>query len=230
MESDANAASTVTDYWFPSGGGLFVAGSDPKQPLLLFVHQDESTLETQVAVLDTASGHMKLITNDAGEKFEPRTFNAPEYGGETLLAVLIDRQTLAIYRNLGDADGYWTRIEEIQLPEGETNTALYSIEPVASPRGQTGINGTTYFSLAAYQFDDFTHPGDTSLWLLGLGSDPNGRFCRRLDEGSISDKPQTRYEPETYLGTSDLFLFYNIANAVNPELGQTRVVKTGISY
>jgi hypothetical protein len=230
MESDANTVSPVINYWYPSGGGRFVAGPDPKQPLLVFVRQDASTLETQIALMDTASGHTKLITNDAGEKFEPRPFNAPEYGGELLLAVIIDRLTLAIYRNLGDPDGYWTRIEEMQLPESETNTALYSMKPVASPKGKIGINGISYFSLAAYQINSRSHPGDTSLWLLGLGSDSNGRFCRKVDEGSIPDKPQTRYEPETYLGTSDLFFYYNIENAVDPELGQIRVVNTGISY
>ena len=88
----------------------------------------------------------------------------------------------------------------------------------------------TDFSLAAYQINSRSHPGDTSLWLLGLGSDSSGHFCRKVDEGSIPDKPQTRYEPETYLGTSDLFFYYNIENAVDPELGQIRVVNTGISY
>lgn len=228
-DSSANSISPVPNYWLPSGGGFFVPGPAPDRPFLLFVHKNEETLETQVALLDTVSGQMKLITNDAGDKYEPHAFNAPEYGGEMLIAVLIDRLTLAIYRNIGDANGYWTRIEEISLPEGETNTWLYSMEPVSGLEGQSGINGVSYFSLAANQFDN-PYLGDTSLWLLGLGNNPDGRFCRRVDEGSIPDRPQFRFEPETYLGSHDLFYFYNENNPVNPLLGQTRVVKTGINF
>lgn len=229
VESDPDNTFPVSGFHFPSAGARFVSGPDPAIPQLLYVHKDETTPETQIALLDTGSNQVQIITNDAGEKFEPRMFKAAEFGGESLIAALIDRQTLAIYRDLGAPDGYWTRIEELYLPAGETNTVLYSMKPVDSPAGQIGINGTTYFSLVANQFNSVSNPGDTSMWLLGLGTDPGGRLCRRLDEGAITGASGFRYEPETYLGDNDLFFFYNVANPADPELGQLRVVKTGIT-
>jgi hypothetical protein len=229
ISSDADTSYPVNDYYFPSAGARFIAGPDPTVPLLLHIHQDPSKLDTQIALLDTATGQLTILTNDSGEKFEPRAFNAPEFGGEMLIAALIDRQTLAIYRDLGDPDGFWTRIEELRLPDGEVNNVLYSVKPVDGPPGQDGINGITYFSLVANQYDSASDPGDTSMWLLGLGTDPNGRICRRVDEGAITGAVGFRYEPETYPSNSSLFFYYNVANPSDRELGQLRVVDTGIS-
>jgi hypothetical protein len=38
---------------------------------------------------------------------------------------------------------------------------------------------------------------DTSIWLLGLGNDPQRRIVRRVDDGGVTGKKDYRYEPET---------------------------------
>jgi hypothetical protein len=209
-EADADNQQIVDGYYFPSGGGRFIAEPETGRAQLLYTETvSEDPLETQIALRDVESGEVRVITNDAGAKIEPRQFRAPEYGGELLILSLIDRDRVAIYRDLDDGSGYWTRIEELTLPEGQSQRFLYSIKPLGGPTGDDGIDGVSYFSLVANADNDKV-TDDSAMWILGLGNEGE-RLCRRVDPGAVTGDPAFRYEPEPYLGSSEVFLIYNVA-------------------
>lgn len=169
----------------------------------------------QVTLVDTEKGSSCVITDDAGHKIDPWLWQAPEYGGEWLLAVNIDGKELAIYRDLRKNLEPWQRIASIALPSG--SPPLKSVEPV---NGGRGAFGRSYFTAQAGGDKD----ADTSIWLLGF--EPNGQpLVRRLDEGAIIAKKARRLDPETLIGDRELFVYYTLLGDGPPQL---RLCKTGI--
>ncbi len=208
-EETADDGRVVPDYYAESGGGRFIEAPGTGRIELLHTVATSRlpTLQTQIALLDVESGETRIITDDGGIKYEPRTFRAPEYGDELLLLSIIDRERIAIYRDLQDGSGRWTRVEELELPAGEPLRYLVSIKPVGGRPGRTGVGGVSYFTLAANR-DDADFATDAAIWLLGLGTGPE-RLCRRLDPGAETQTEALRFEPESYLGATELFAFYN---------------------
>jgi hypothetical protein len=51
---------------------------------------------------------------------------------------------------------------------------------------------------------------DTSIWILGLGSDPQRRLVRRVDDGGVTGKKDYRHEPETCSGPDEVFVYYSV--------------------
>ena len=174
----------------------------------------------QVTLLDTKTGKTTRITDEPGEKFDTFGFFAPEFDGEMLVGANIDRKRFAIFRDTKKDGSYWTKIAELTLPEDSPFKFIYSVEPAAP---ETGINGVSYFTLNATETAQ-SNRGETgraaqngSIWLLGLGKDPEVRVVRRLDEGATSGIRTVRYESESMLGKDELFVYYERRN---PETGR----------
>lgn len=185
---------------------------------------------TQVVLLDTRTGRSQVVTDEPGDKFDTYGFHAPEFGGELLMMANIDRERLAIYRDVKKDEGPWQKIAELRLPADSPFKFIYSCEPIA---GDTGVNGTSYFSLNATRTKG-ANRGETgrtekdgSIWVFSLGSDPSRWLVRRVDEGAVSGIQTTRYESESFVGTDEVFLYYE---RKDPETGrgELRRCRTGI--
>lgn len=96
------------------------------------------------------------------------------------------------------------------------------------------MNGVSYFSLNATRTPG-SNRGETgraardgSIWVFGLGKDPANRLVRRVDEGAVSSIQTTRYESESFVGTDEVFIYYE---RKSPETGrgELRRCRTGIS-
>jgi hypothetical protein len=225
-EFAADAPQTVRAYYPASGGGRFLVDRATGRTKLLYsiVVSTDPELRTQLALKDLDSGRVDIITDDGGQKFEPRQFNAVEYGDELLIASLIDRDRVAIYRDLNDGSGYWTRIEELTLPPGQSQRFLYSIKPVTVPGAPDGIGGTSYFTLVA-NAENNLRTSDGAMWVFGLG-DGAERLCRRVDQGAVTGDALTRFEPEPFPGSEELFVIYNVLTGAEPQLS---VANTGLT-
>lgn len=176
------------------------------------------TETTQVSLLDTDKGTVRVVTADAGAKHDPWLWHAPEFGGELLLGVNLDQCTLAIYRDQArDGKAPWTRIAEIRLPAEAPHQQLKSCEPV---NGGRGAFGRSWFTAQAGDDKD----PDTSIWLLGF--DPQGNHTiRRLDDGAVTRKPARRLDPESLVAASGLFAYYTLVGDGPTQLHRCR---TGI--
>jgi catechol 2,3-dioxygenase-like lactoylglutathione lyase family enzyme len=185
---------------------------------------------TQVELLDTRTGRRQVLTNEPGDKFDTYGFRAPEFGGELLMMANIDRQRLAIYRDVAKDGSPWQKIAELRLPADSPFKYIYSCEPIA---GETGVKGTSYFSLNATRTKG-ANRGETgraerdgSIWVFSLGQDPASRVVRRVDEGAASGIQTTRYESESFVGSDEVFIYYE---RKNPETGRGELCRcrTGI--
>lgn len=177
---------------------------------------DRST--TQVSLLDTNTGQVRVITADDGAKYDPWLWHAPEFNGELLLCVNIDERALAIYRDKKrDGTTPWKRIAEIRLPSEALHQQLKSCEPV---NGGSGAFGRSWFTAQGGDDND----ADTSIWLLGF--DKSGQHTvRRLDNGADTKTTARRLDPETLVGERELFVYYTRLTGQGSEL---RLCRTGV--
>ena len=184
----------------------------------------------QVVLLDTRTGQRQIVTDEPGDKFDTYGFRAPEFGGELLMMANIDRDRLAIYRDVKKDGSPWQKIAELRLPADSPFKYIYSCEPIAP---DTGVNGVSYFSLNATK-NKGANRGETgrvekdgSIWVFGLGKNPANRLVRRVDEGAVSGIQTTRYESEAFVGAGEVFIYYE---RKDPETGrgELRCCRTGI--
>lgn len=185
----------------------------------------------QVVLLDTRTGQHQIVTDEPGDKFDTYGFRAPEFAGELLMMANIDRQRLAIYRDVKKDGSPWQKIAELRLPPDSPFQYIYSCEPIAS---ETGVNGVSYFSLNATRTAG-SNRGETgraardgSIWVFGLGKDPANRLVRRVDEGAVSGIQATRYESESFVGAGEVFIYYERKDPQTGR-GELRRCRTGIS-
>jgi len=175
------------------------------------------TEPSQVTLVDTDTGKSHVITDDAGHKIDPWLWNAPEFGGELLLAANVDGRALALYRDVERDGSPWQRIATLGLPADAPHPALKSVEPV---NGGRGAFGRSYFTVQAGDDKD----SDTSIWLFGFSADGN-HLVRRLDDGAVTGKPARRLDPESFIGERELFVYYNL---VGDGPSQMRRCRTGV--
>jgi hypothetical protein len=170
----------------------------------------------QVHLLNTEDDSQQVITDDPGEKIDPWLWRAPEFKGESLLAVNVDGKALGIYRDRTPGEP-WARIATIRLPEDAPHQRLKSVEPV---NGGNGAFGKSYFTVQAGDDGD----PDTSIWLFGF--DLNGKHVvRRLDDGLNTGKRGRRLDPESLVGRTELFVYYSL---IGQSPSQLRLVRTGV--
>lgn len=193
-----------------------------------FVREDTpvaSNGRIPVVPLQTPPPPTGLFTDEVSARTNVWPFNAPEFNNEPCYAAVVDGTAIAIYRDLHDnPDGWFRRIATFTLPVGTSQRFLYSMRPLA---GQRGFNGVSYFTCAAFENDDPSNPGDSGIWLFGLGPSTNHALVRRLDEGAAStNRFAGRSAPITVIGTNEVYCYYRS----NDGAGGThyRLAKTGL--
>jgi hypothetical protein len=104
---------------------------------------------------------------------------------------------------------------------------MRSMEPLVSQRG---AGGASYFTVLAAPTPKTYARTDTSIWLLGLGRDPQRRLVRRVDDGGVTGKKDYRYEPETSSGAGEIFVYYTVDKTEpgKPVVHGLRRCRTGI--
>ncbi len=208
-----HAGGSRNGRWLPDSADIAYSGIPPAQPV-----------PTQIARYRTAAGTPALISNDSGDKTDVCGFLAPEFDGELCYAAVVDHTAIAVYRDLQDnANGLYTRIATLTFPPTAPPRYIYSLEPL---QGLRGFNGVSYFTFAAYQNNDPVNPGDSAIWLVGLGPDDDHHVARRVDEGAGSGLVADRREPKTVIGDREVFLYYSRQNGTEPT--QLRLAKTGL--
>jgi hypothetical protein len=176
------------------------------------------TEPSQVTLVDTDTGKSRVITGDEGHKVDPWLWNAPEFGGELLLAANVDSRALAIYRDVKHDGSPWQRIATLTLPANAPHQTLKSVEPISGGRGAFG---KSYFTVQAGNDKD----KDISIWLLGFSSDGK-HLIRRLDDGAQTGRVARRLDPESHLGERELFVYYTLVGDGPSQLHRCR---TGVS-
>jgi len=191
-------------------------------PEFLFVQRQEGAPYGQVARANADTGAVQVLTNDEGEKNDPGLFIAPEFGGEICLMASVDNRAVGIYRDLKSPDGCWTRVATLTVPADFPYQFISSPEPIAPA---TGLGGTSYVALLARQTKDRNSPG--GIWVLGLGTDPEKRVVRRVDDTTGASTQSMVLEPEPYVGTHEAYVYYNFYDAIAGKHGLRRAA-TGI--
>ncbi len=232
--SDAAPASAVS---LPSQGGVPHNGRwIPGTAELVYVR---SGFPVQLARFNPATGGDAILTDDGGSKTDAFAFFAPEFGGELCYACVVDRTGIAIYRDLHRDGGLFDRVATLTIPASESARFIFDMKPVA---GLRGFNGVSWFSCVACQNSDTAGPGTCHVWLLGLGTAPAYRHPMPQPATGRNDlctewKPYAlkvsdplaggiAREPETVIGTDELFCFYSRQNGAGPV--QLRRARTGL--
>jgi len=192
-------------------------------PEFLFVHRPPGATCGQIAKANADTGEVTVLTHDEGEKDDPNLFRAPEFGGEICLMASVDNRAIAIYRDLKSPDGFWTRVATLTVPAELPYQFISSPEPIAPA---TGLGGASYMALLARQSKDRNSPG--SIWVLGLGTDPENRLARRVDDGAVTGEQAALLEPEPFVGTHEVFVYYNYFGTAGGGHGLRRA-RTGLS-
>lgn len=214
----------VPYYWVGSSAPRWLHGTTRiVYPRLVKMNPNQ----IEIAVFDVATGKGAVLTDDGGSKDEVWGFVAPEYDGEVLYAAQLDNKEIAIYRDLKDRGGRLTKIATLKLPEKCPHQFMRSMEPLVSLRGAGGVS---YFTVLAAPTPKTYARTDTSIWLLGLGKDPQRRIVRRVDDGGVTGKKDYRYEPETSSGPGEIFVYYTVDKTKpgHPTLFGLRRARTGV--
>lgn len=190
------AAATVAGRWLPGGVGL------------AFPMTVADSGWTQIGWLDPVTGQAHSVTDDEGSKTDMWGFLAPEFGGELCLAAVVDQTAIAVYRDLRDnTNGHFRRVATLTLPASTPPALLHSMRPI---EGLRGFNGVTYFAACASQ--SLGTPGDSGVWVFGLGPATNGILTRRVDQTpsglANSNTPSIRSEPRLVAVGHELRCYY----------------------
>jgi hypothetical protein len=154
-----------------------------------------SQTTSEIFRLETSSGTYTQISNEpASYKTSIIAFKAPEYGNELMYAFVADKQELVILRDTGN--GFQRFV--ILNPNDTAHPYMYSPEMFQ-------INGITYFAVIMQDSSDYHTYTDGAIYVLGFGSDTANRIVRRIDNGT----PGKRLEPEIYIGSEEVFVFFN---------------------
>ncbi|MFP4322730.1 MAG: BPSS1187 family protein, partial [Anaerolineales bacterium] len=160
---------------------------------LLTFSQRSGPAQGQVHVLDTTSNQITQISTDDGDKTDPYGWFAPEYNGELLILAIVDNSSIAVYHaETGE------RLATFRPPPSASFDFVSSAEPFV-------VDGRSYMSLVIKDANNnrqrFT---DSEVWLFGLDD-----YAERCDSG---ESGLARSDPEVFIGTSAVFVYYNVIN------------------
>ncbi|MSU59485.1 MAG: hypothetical protein EXS35_15160 [Pedosphaera sp.] len=210
-----HAGGSRNGNWLPGGTDLVYRSTWTNSPF------------TQIARYHTATGTAQIISTNSGDKTDVCGFLAPELNGELLYAAVVSHTNITLYRDLHDnTNGFYTALPPFAFPANAPQRFIYSFEPLP---GLRGFNGVSYFSFAAFANNDPDNPGDSAMWLLGLGPDANHPIIRRLDadpQNTNNAAVAGRRDPKLFVGERGLFCYYSLADGANPV--QVRLAQTGV--
>jgi hypothetical protein len=167
-----------------------------------FVYTKQTGINTgQLAIYNTNTSSETIITNDPDIKNYSYGWFAPEYN-ELLVMCIVNDSTLGIYKNNGNA--FWDRIAILEAPP-----SAYPFRFFGSPEPFV-VNGKTFVSFVLKTVYTNSSYVDAEVWVMDLEPDINNRFMLRCDNGLPNTK---RTDPESYLGTNEVFIYYNVVNA-----------------
>ncbi|MEM7662619.1 MAG: hypothetical protein AAF292_10245 [Pseudomonadota bacterium] len=153
----------------------------------------------QILLVNAATGEERVITDDAGIKFDPFPWFAPEFGGAIAVHATVNETDLAIYVDRGGP--LFERIATLTPPAETDLKYVQSAEPFVSE------GGISYITLTLK--DDpgsvFTDVSDSEIWIYGIDDGPN-RFTLDCGDGQ-PDK--VRHEAESVSGTDQILVYYN---------------------
>lgn len=114
------------------------------------------------------------------------------------------------------------------LRAGSPHPSMRSVEPLLSLRGAGGVS---YFTVLAAPAPETYARIDTSIWVLGLGRDPQQLIVRRVDDGGVTDKKGYRHEPETCRGPGEVLVSCTVDEAASGHslIHHLRRCRTGIT-
>lgn len=155
-----------------------------------------------------------LVTDEVSVRTNVWPFFAPEFNNEVCFAAVVNGTAIGIYRDLHDnPNGWFRRVATLTLPQDTNQRFLYSMRPLA---GQRGFNGVSYFTCAGFENDDPLNPGDSGIWLLGLGPSTNNALVRRLDEGAAStNRCSGRSQPAAGIVEREVLCYYTSTDGVS---------------
>jgi catechol 2,3-dioxygenase-like lactoylglutathione lyase family enzyme len=171
--------------------------------------------QTEIARFATASGTAAVLTSHPGAKYNLHAFKAPELNGELLVGCVIDRTRFTVFRSDGTRYVPWA---DLVPPDPEHP---YMISPEIVQAGGMTYLAVQMSSHSPGSLGALPQDADCAMWILGLGKDAAHRVARRVDDGAVTGAKAYRFEPEVYVGTDEVFLFYNIGNTL-------RRARTGI--
>jgi hypothetical protein len=203
----------IKNYYTPSPGSRWSPTTD--EIFYPYVIQIKPDTIIQVASYNLKTNKTTILTNDSGNKIETWAFISPEYNNELLIASQIENDEIAIYRDLNDPNGSWTRIATIKSPDKKF-PYIFSFEPVFDIENRLDRTYLTF--LAAKEHDN---DSEGSLWIVDINPDESKRFARRVDEGAVSGSIAPRKEPEPFIINNEVYLYYN-------SKGSFRRARTGI--
>ncbi len=176
------------------------------KPALTYGFEDENGI-VQIRMFDLTQPNPapQAVTNDAGDKIDPYSWF---YNGQEILLPGMDAEarTHVYLRNAGEAQ---FRLAETILPPAsalEHPALAQSNEPIVFNGRvytvyQINEGGTSFWDVA------FANPGE--IWLSTLFESPQQQWL-------LSDSQTAKAEPEPLVGTSKVWVFYNVIEGDTP--------------
>ncbi|MCB1994307.1 MAG: hypothetical protein H6933_14810 [Burkholderiaceae bacterium] len=177
--------------WVPGTGKVIFSGS-AKPDEFGVVYQ-------QMFLFDTDTGELEQLTFDPLTKWGGFMFQAPEFNNEYVFFTILNRNSIAIYRNLVGLDGVkrWTVVNTIQMPA--KLPYVWSPEPFTY-KGRSWL----IFQLSSSpKANDMSVP--TQIAMTGI--DPLRPNFRMLsNDNSIR---RVRMDPEYFITAQGPYVYYN---------------------
>jgi len=155
----------------------------------------------QVFLYDTETQSEMQVTNDSDVKTYPYGWFAPEYN-ELIFLVLLSDTTIGIYKDKGNT--FWDRLFTIEVPPASNFNFIGSPEAFVA-------NNKSYISFVTKVVATGSSYVNAEVWVVDIEPNINNRFMLRCDDGLPNTK---RTDPESYIGTNEVFIYYNQINTL----------------